>query len=214
MSRIVGAALCVGRFLASRRVLLMAALVVLGGSACVPFVMEGPEAHFAAADFADALPEGTYAAVNAGGEVEPRSAGNVTVVTGRRSLQIEMFEKGKSEGKVFGGLVPLGRPGLYIFQGIDPDPKQQQSNNKAIFAPVRVAGDTLELFFGFTSAIPAVDALLAKYAFTKGESGWRELAQPMPRATLIAFYEELAVIIDDSRASPAWEVHRLRRVAR
>jgi len=186
------------------------ALLALCVAGCTPFVLESSSQYFAASEYTVALADGSYA-------VSQPSMKLAVVVNRPDHVEIMLSEDNGVPHTLIGGFVALQIPGYFIFQATDaiengaPVPKKPGENS--IYIPVRIA-KTGEVFWYIgpkTQCDLECATLFSSHGFQKYGNGDWSAPKNLPRTEVLAFYEELASLLD--RSPDTWEAVRAIRIA-
>jgi hypothetical protein len=176
---------------------------------CVPFILQSSTANFTAGEYSFPLPDGSYAVAQI--FVKP-----AIVVNRPDHVEITLFQD-KDTTTLIGGFIALQTPGHFIFQVTNGTenrkPASKTPGEGAIYIPLRIAATgEVSWYIGPKKHCDLECAtLLSSYGFRQDDSaGWSQ-PKNLPRARMLAFYEELAAMLE--RNPEAWEATQARRIA-
>ncbi len=185
-------------------------LLVLCVAGCTPFVLESGSQHFAASEYTVTLADGRYV-------VSQPSMKLAVVVNRPDHVEILLTEDNGTPHTLIGGFVALQLPGYFIFQATDamengaPVPKKPEENS--VYIPVHIAKTGEVSWYLGPKGRCDLDCttLFSSHGFRKYDSGDWGAPKNLPRAKVLAFYEELASLLD--RNPEIWESVRAIRIA-
>lgn len=193
-----------------RRLRMTCALLALCVAGCTPFVLESSDQHFAASEYIVALADGSYA-------VSQPSIKSAVVVNHHDRVEIVLSEADGVPHTLIGGFVALQLPGYFIFQATDATengaPVAKKPGENSIYIPVRIAkaGEVFWYIGPKAQCNLECAALFSSHGFRKYGNGDWGAPKNLPRTEVMAFYEELASLLD--RSPDTWEVVRAIRIA-
>lgn len=186
------------------------ALLTLCLTGCVPFVLESSSRHFAASEYTVALADGSYA-------VSEPSMKLAVVVNRSDHVEITLTADDGVPHILIGGFIALKIPGHFIFQATDATengvavPKKPDENS--VYIPVRIAqtGEAAWYIGPKKHCDLECATLLSSHGFRQvGSADW-SAPKNLPRTVMLAFYEELASLLE--RSPDTWEAVRIVRIA-
>lgn len=186
------------------------ALLALGLAGCTPFVLESSSQHFAASEYSFALADGSYA-------VSQPSMKLAAVVNRSDHVEITVSEDDGRPHTLIGGFIALKIPGHFIFQATDAiengGPVEKKPHEASTYIPVRVATTGEVSWYIGPKKHCDLDCatLLSSYGFRQDSNGDWSSPKNLPRAEVLAFYEELAALLE--RSPDIWEAVRIVRIA-
>lgn len=183
------------------------ALLALCLAGCVPFVLESQSAHFASSEYSYPVADGVY--------VWDRHPGTSTKVTTQADyVTITMTQGNGEEITMIGGFIALGSPGHFIFQVTDATGNGKAPDNKkpgeTVYIPMRIASsEEVNWFPGPDRSDPDIARLLQAHGFDPLGNGEWKAPKNLSKAQLLAFYEELAPLLDRT----TWTGMRMLRIS-
>lgn len=183
-------------------------LLAIGLTGCVPFVLESATPNFAASEYSFPLSDGDYA-------VDPMISQKPAAIANRPDhVEITMFENEKAY-TLIGGFIALKPPGHFVFQVTDTMENGTSASKKpgeTAYIPLRIAA-TGEMWWytGPKHCGQECADLLSSRGFRQDTpGGWWIQPKNLSRAAMLAFYEELAAMVE--RNPDAWETMPARKV--
>lgn len=185
-------------------------LLALGLAGCTPFVLASSSRHFAASEYTAALADGSYA-------VSQPSMKLAVVVNRSDHVEIMLAADDSVPRTLIGGFIALKMPGHYIFQATDAiengAPVEKKPGENSTYIPVRIAKTGEVSWYIGPKKHCDVDCatLLTSYGFRQaGSTDWMA-PKNLSRTATLAFYEELASLLE--RSPDSWEAVRTIRIA-
>ncbi len=132
-------------------------------------------------------------------------------------VEITLSEDDGLPHTLIGGFIALTIPGHFIFQATDATengaPVEKKPHEGSTYIPVRVAKTGEVAWYIGPKKHCDLDCatLLSSHGFRQdGNGDWRS-PKNLPRTAVLAFYEELAALLD--RNPDIWEAVRIVRIA-
>lgn len=175
---------------------------------CAPFVLENGTAHFAASEYSFPLSDGNYAV---------SQIFQKPIIVANRPDHVEItLSKDKDTSTLIGGFIALKTPGHFIFQATgaveNGKPVSKKPEGQSIYIPLRIAATgEVSWYTGPKHCDLECATLLSSYGFRQDDSANWSQPKNLPRAQMLAFYEELAAMLE--RNPEAWEATRALRIA-